>query len=174
MVVLTVGLLIASACGGSDNESRDETSTSSAATTTTTTAVGGDGIHVAETDLGSILVGPGGFTLYVFTVDANGESACYDACADLWPPVPANTAIGPDLDDSIFGTTSRTDGTEQLTVNGQPLYLYTPDVNPGDTNGQNFNSVWFVVDSSGAMIGNSEASNSDDTVLTSGDDGLDY
>lgn len=128
--------------------------------TTTTSAASMDGVQVADTDLGPILVDPDGFTLYVFTVDTGGESACYDACADLWPPVPADTPISSDLDDSMFGSTERTDGTQQLTVNGMPLYLYTPDTNPGDTTGQGFNDVWFVVDAEGNMVTEAEASDS--------------
>lgn len=133
---------------------QEETTTTTAATeeTTTTAAEAMDGVHVAETSLGPILVDPDGFTLYIFTADSDGESACYDACAELWPPVPADTPIGPDLDEAIFGTIERTDGTSQLTVNGMPLYLYTPDTSPGDTTGQGFNDVWFVVDAEGNTI----------------------
>lgn len=120
--------------------------------TTTSAAEMMDGVHVADTDLGPILVDPDGFTLYIFTADAGGESACYDACADLWPPVPAATPVSSDLDASIFGSTTRTDGMEQLTVNNMPLYLYTPDSNPGDVAGHGFNDVWFVVDGDGAII----------------------
>jgi hypothetical protein len=72
--------------------------------------------------------------------------------------VPGDTAIGSDLDAAMFGTTARTDGTEQLTVNGQPLYRYAPDTNPGDTNGQEVGGVWFVVGVDGNMIGGPEAS----------------
>lgn len=126
--------------------------------TTTTAAETMDGVHVADTDLGSILVDPEGFTLYIFTVDSEGESTCYDACADLWPPVSADTPIGSELDESIFGSVTRDDGTEQLAVNGMPLYLYTPDQDPGDATGQGFNGVWFVVDAGGNMVENSAAS----------------
>lgn len=172
-LLLGAGLLIITACG-SDTGSGSTTTVDSAGSTTTAAPSGGDGVHETETGLGSILVDPDGFTLYVFTADSSGESACYDACAELWPPVAADTPIGSDLDSSIFGSITRTDETEQLTVNGQPLYLYTPDVNPGDANGQNFNGVWFVVDSTGTMIGNAESSNDSGTVLTGGDDGRDY
>lgn len=134
------------------------TTTAPSDDTTTTSAASTGGVDVADTDLGPILVDPDGFTLYIFTVDSDGESACYDACAELWPPVPADTAISSDLDASMFGSTERTDGSQQLTVNGMPLYLYTPDTNPGDTTGQGFNDVWFVVDADGDMVTSAEAS----------------
>lgn len=173
LVLVSAGLLILTACG-SDAEPGRTTTTADGGVTTTSAPTGAAGIHVADSDLGPILVDPDGFTLYVFTADSDGESACYDACADLWPPVPAETGLGPDVDASIFGSTTRTDGMEQLTVNGQPLYLYTPDVSPGDTTGQGFNAVWFVVDATGTMVGNAESGNDAGTVLTGGDDGLDY
>lgn len=170
--LFVLGVALLAACGAEGGD--DTTTTAAPDTTTTTSADAGqedptttapededttttaaetmDGVHVADTDLGSILVDPEGFTLYIFTADSEGESACYDACADLWPPVPADTPISSELDDSIFGAVTRDDGTEQLAVNGMPLYLYTPDENPGDTTGQGFNDVWFVVDADGNMI----------------------
>jgi predicted lipoprotein with Yx(FWY)xxD motif len=114
-----------------------------------------NGVHTADTGLGTILVNSEGFTLYVFEVDVDGESTCYESCADKWPAVPASTDIGSDLDASLFGSVSRTDGPDQLTINGQPLYTYAPDSQPGDTKGQGVGGVWFVVNSSGATIGSS-------------------
>jgi predicted lipoprotein with Yx(FWY)xxD motif len=151
-----VVLLVAAACGTDGGD--DDTTTTAASgqddPTSTTQAAEEpmDGVHATDTDLGSILVDPEGFTLYVFTADTDGESTCYDACAELWPSVAADTAIGSDLDGSIFGATTRTDGSEQLTVNGMPVYLYTPDASPGDTTGQGVGDVWFVIDASGNMI----------------------
>lgn len=166
--------LVLAACGGGDGGATttvapdDTTTTAQADETTTTeeamttTSAGDetstsaaemmDGIHTADTDLGSILVDAEGFTLYIFTNDTDGESTCYDACAELWPPIPGDATISSDLDASIFGTTTRDDGSEQLTVNGMPLYLYTPDASPGDTTGQGVGGVWFVVDSGGEVI----------------------
>ncbi|MEX1091612.1 MAG: hypothetical protein WEB67_14225 [Acidimicrobiia bacterium] len=184
MTVLATVLTLIAACGGVDDTGADattlpatdtSTTTAAGADTTTTAAVDDeeamDGVHTASTDLGVILVDPDGFTLYVFTNDSDGESTCYQGCAELWPPVPGDSAISSDLDASIFGTTTRTDGSEQLTVNGMPLYLYTPDANPGDTTGQNFSGVWFVVDGNGSVIGGPEASTGSSEPS---DDDLDY
>jgi len=142
---MLAGVLILTACGDSGGDGSGGT------------AGAGDSISTASTDLGTVLVDPDGFTVYIFLNDTNGESTCYDSCAATWPPVSGDTAISPDLDDSIFGTTTRTDGTEQLTVDGRPLYRYAPDANPGDTGGQGVGEVWFVVGSDGAMIGGPEA-----------------
>ncbi len=116
-----------------------------------------DGVHAADTDLGSILVNPDGLTLYVFTADSDGESACNDQCALTWPPVVADTPISTDLDGAMFGSIDRTDGIQQLTVNGMPLYLFASDSAPGDVNGQGVNDVWFVVDADGNMLDASAA-----------------
>lgn len=183
------GLLI-SACGGAGDVAGttaapgdDGTSTTTSAaeeedTTTSTPASEDDstattaaeemsGVHVAVSDLGEILVDPDGFTLYIFTRDTDGESVCYDGCAALWPPVPADTAISSDLDESMFGATTRDDGMDQLTVNDMPLYLYEPDTEPGDVNGQAFNEVWFVVDAEGSVV-EAAASSTDDSIVDYG------
>ena len=160
LALLTVVLLTLAACGGDD---AGTATTAGSATTaadgggTTVPAAAGEGVSTADTDLGTVLVNPGGFTLYVFTVDTDGESTCYDDCAQLWPAVAADTPIGSGLDATMFGSAPRTDGTEQLTINGQPLYTYTPDANPGDTTGQGVGDVWFVVGTDGEMIGGPEA-----------------
>jgi predicted lipoprotein with Yx(FWY)xxD motif len=142
LALLVVSAMVLAACGTDSEVGSSETSGSEAA-----------GIHSADTDLGTILVDADGYTLYVFTADTDGVSKCYDECADLWPPVPGDAPVGSDLDASMFATTTRTDETEQRTVNGQPLYRYTPDTNPGDVTGQAFNDVWFVVGVDGNMIG---------------------
>ncbi|MGF1616607.1 MAG: hypothetical protein ACFCU2_02195 [Acidimicrobiia bacterium] len=66
------------------------------------------------------------------------------------------------------GDDTGADGSEQLTVNGMPLYRYIPDLNPGDTSGQNVGGVWFVVDANGSVIGGPEAST--DTTAPDSDD----
>ncbi len=167
LALLAASLMVLAACGTESEEGASDTTAPGGEGEETT--VESEGVHAADTDLGTILVDPGGFTLYVFTADTEGESTCYDACAELWPPVSGDTPVGSELDASMFGTTTRTDGSEQLTVNGQPLYLYTPDASPGDTTGQGFNDVWFVVGIDGNMIGGPEAD-----ATTRNDDGDDY
>lgn len=183
---LVVGIAVVAACGtegGGDTSTsapepdvttpadtgQEEPTTTAApaddSATTTVEAMGG--IHAADSDLGSILVDSEGFTLYVFTQDSGGESACYDQCADNWPAVAADTAISSDLDTAIFGSTQRSDGTTQLTVNGMPVYLFAADTAPGDVNGQGVNDVWFVVGADGNML---EAS----ATAPSGDEDIAY
>lgn len=97
-------------------------------------------------DLGDILVDPRGMTLYLYTRDEPGVSNCYGQCATAWPPLLTNAdPSGPDVVSGGLGTTTRTDGSLQVTYNGMPLYSWQKDQKPGDTTGQNVGGVWFVV-----------------------------
>lgn len=150
-ITVIVAALFALAACGSPDALTTTTGAGSAASTTVATSDSG-GVSTAESPLGTILVDPDGLTLYVFTPDNGGASTCYQQCAVLWPPVPANTKIGSGVDASMFGTTTRSDGTGQLTVNGWPLYVFTSDGGPGEVNGQGVEGVWFVIDAAGEMI----------------------
>ena len=154
--VLAAVLLVAAACGGGDDTAAEDTTT----TTTTppeTTASTADGVQLAETSLGEVLVGPEGMTLYGFTVDDPGVSNCYDACEQTWPPLDGDTPVSDGLDASLFSTTERNDGTSQLVIGDWPLYYFAGDSSPGDVNGQDVGGVWFVVDANGELIGAEEA-----------------
>src|SRR3984893_7389950 len=51
-------------------------------------AAAGTTIAVAtDAKLGQILVDGKGMTLYLFVKDTGPISTCYDACAQIWPPV---------------------------------------------------------------------------------------
>ena len=45
----------------------------------------------------------------------------------------------------MLGTTTRDDGTTQVTYNGHPLYLYSGDKAAGDANGEGVGDIWFAV-----------------------------
>jgi len=103
-------------------------------------------IATENAELGTILTTSDGYTLYVFDNDSEGVSACTGSCADLWPPL---TAAGtPTAGDGVSGTLdviTRDDGSMQVTLDGQPLYLYSGDAAPGDTTGDGFGGVWHAV-----------------------------
>ena len=104
-------------------------------------------LTMATTPLGSILVDGTGMTLYMFTKDAAGMSACEGQCLVNWPPLLGVPTEGPGVDDSKLGSFTRTDGSVQATYNGWPLYYWIKDAAPGDTTGQNVQGVWYVLDS---------------------------
>jgi predicted lipoprotein with Yx(FWY)xxD motif len=82
-------------------------------------------------DLGTFLIDPAGMTLYMYTKDDTGTSNFYQGCAAAWPPLLTQSAraLPADLPEAI-GTTTRTDGTLQVTYNGMPLYYWASDQNP--------------------------------------------
>lgn len=87
-----------------------------------------------------------GMTLYYFTKDVKGESACYGKCAEAWPVFYAPTISVPStLNASDFGTITRTDGTKQTTYKGWPLYYWFKDKKPGDMTGNGVLGVWYIV-----------------------------
>jgi len=101
--------------------------------------------------LGSFLVDSLGMTLYVFTKDSPGMSTCYGTCASYWPPFLTNgmPVSGMGVTGSMLGTTTRTDGSVQVTYNGWPLYYYSKDKAAGDTMGEGVQSTWYVMTPAG-------------------------
>src|SRR5215211_2019740 len=116
---------------------------------------GGTTVSVGQNDaLGSFLVDDKGMTLYLFTKDTPDTSNCYEKCATAWPPLltTGDPVAGEGVDASLLGTTTRTDGTVQVTYNGWPLYYYEKDQAPGDVVGQDVGDVWFVVSATGEQV----------------------
>lgn len=124
----------------------------------------GADVAVAEGDLGHILVDAEGLTLYAFTRDSAEQSACTGGCSDIWPPltVEEDPVAGEGVNTDMLGTLTRGDGGIQVTYNGHPLYTYSEDMGPGDTNGQGFGGSWFVVSPDGNLIREASASGEDE------------
>ena len=111
---------------------------------------GGAKVAVARSPLGRILVDSKGITLYDFVKDKRSKSACYGACAALWPPLTTKRkpVAGHGVRASLLGTTKRKDGKLEVTYNGHPLYYYVSDRKPGQTTGQGLNQFgakWWVL-----------------------------
>jgi predicted lipoprotein with Yx(FWY)xxD motif/plastocyanin len=104
--------------------------------------------------LGTFLADEKGMTLYLFTKDTANTSNCYDKCETAWPPLFTKGApvAGNGMDASLLGTTTRKDGSIQVTYNGWPLYYFAKDQKPGDVTGQNVGGVWFVISAKGDKI----------------------
>jgi predicted lipoprotein with Yx(FWY)xxD motif len=96
------------------------------------------------TKLGRVLAASNGMTLYTNRNDKPGSSACNAACAQIWPPL-LTTAGAPAAPSGLSGTlgvVTWSDGSTQVTLNGQPLYLYAGDFKSGDTNGDGIDGIW--------------------------------
>jgi predicted lipoprotein with Yx(FWY)xxD motif len=88
------------------------------------------------------------------TKDSDGKPTCVDACANAWPPVivDANADLSGLPNSQIFSVVERPDGTHQLKAGKWPLYAFSGDAAPGETNGQGSGEVWFVVGQDGKLI----------------------
>ena len=108
-------------------------------------------------DLGRIVDDSQRRTVYLFQKDVGSKTSCTGSCAAAWPPLrtAGKPVIGSGLAASKTGMTTRSDGKPQITYNGHPLYLYSGDQNPGDTNGQGltaFGAAWFALSPAGNMV----------------------
>lgn len=145
------GTPVASSNGYGGSSSANASSGSSSSTGSAvaiSTAKGPDGIH---------LTGESGKAIYLWVADTNGKSVCSGACAQAWPPVIAKAtpkasggAVSSDL-----GTTSRSNGTKQVTYKGHPLYYFVGDTRSGTIAGQGsngFGAKWWLVTPTGSAI----------------------
>jgi predicted lipoprotein with Yx(FWY)xxD motif len=158
LAVLAVVGLIAAACGSStpnaSGTSSSSTTAASPAGTTGTTGAAGRVVATTASNAkigGSVLVDSSGMTLYKFSADSAGTSVCTSTCATVWPPltVPSGTTPkGGSGAGGTFATITRSDGSLQVTYNGDPLYTFSGDSAAGDANGQNIKSdggTWTAV-----------------------------
>lgn len=113
-------------------------------------------------ELNPVVVNGAGFTLYRFDNDtANpSKSTCDGDCATTWPPVvvrPGGKIFLDGVDKSAVGVVKRDDGRLQVTVGGWPVYRFSKDLKPGDTNGQGVGGTWFGVTPDGRKAGQAAA-----------------
>jgi len=113
---------------------------------------------------GEYLTDEKGLPLYLFESDKQGasgakaESMCDKECAVAWPPVV--TAGKPksgtsSVNSNLLGTTRRSDGSEQVTYNGWPLYRFAKDFGPEDLMGQDVNDFkgrWHLMSPTGEAV----------------------
>ncbi len=94
--------------------------------------------------VGDYLTDLKGKTLYSFSKDSNGKSACSDQCLLAWPPYRSSVKDA-NAANANLGTIKRVDGTYQFTWKGMPLYYYQSDKAVGDVNGEGVKDSWHVV-----------------------------
>jgi predicted lipoprotein with Yx(FWY)xxD motif len=143
---LTLVAVAVAGCGGSGSAAAPTTANGRSAT-----------IGISNTGLGKVLVNSQGRTLYLFQKDVGTKSECFGACAQNWPPLRAKgkPTLGNGANPSLVSTTMRSDGKPQVTYNGHPLYLFSGDSRPGDTNGEGVNAFggsWYALSSAGNQV----------------------
>lgn len=165
------------ACGGGGSGS----STSATAPSSSSASAGGSAVTVSTHTgaYGTYLSDGSGRTLYMFQPDKNGSSTCYGQCAKFWPPLTSSSAAhaGSGLQQSMLGTTKRTDGTTQITYAGHPLYYFAEDTSVGDTKGEALNlsgGEWYLLSTKGTSIEKKPSAPSQSSSSSSGGSGYGY
>jgi predicted lipoprotein with Yx(FWY)xxD motif len=163
--LLSITAMAVAGCGSSSKSTSTQAPAPAApaSTSASTPAPTAAGMVVTtkHNKLGTILAaGPKKLTVYLFEADKGTTSACSGACAKAWPPVTTSgsaQATGAALS-SDLGTTKRSDGTEQVTYKGHPLYFFEKDGDAGDAYGEGskaFGAGWYVLRPNGSKIDNS-------------------
>jgi predicted lipoprotein with Yx(FWY)xxD motif len=155
---LCIILLLAS-CGSTANASPTSSSSSSsaykqapAATPAATQAASTSSVVVKTTTLMvngksmTVLTDAQGKTLYYFTPDTSQQTACTGSCAQTWPPlltsgttkVSAATHLPGELE--VYKNVNG----NQVIYNDHPLYTFSGDSGPGQSNGEGIAGQWFV------------------------------
>ena len=100
---------------------------------------------INDDTFGAILTDSDGRSLYFYSKDTKETSECLDGCREAWPIFfKNNLTFDAGLDASDFGTITRTDGPQQTTYKGWPLYYYAGDISSGETFGNQINNIWFI------------------------------
>ena len=107
----------------------------------------------------AVAVGPVGYAVYTFQGETIHHIICQKTseaktnCWAFWPPVSVASANGISEQTGIGGNlgTFRNRGTLQVTLNGRPLYYFTPDIRAHDRRQatgdelKTFGSIWHIV-----------------------------
>jgi predicted lipoprotein with Yx(FWY)xxD motif len=147
--------VLLAACGSSayNSGSQGSTPAAGAAGTVAVKQVAG---------VGNVLVDSNGLALYSPDQEASGKVLCTGSCVAFWMPLAAGTtAPAPVSGVGMLGTTTRPDGTKQVTVDGKPLYTFAED-SPGNVKGNGFSDAfggqhftWHAILASGTAAGSS-------------------
>jgi predicted lipoprotein with Yx(FWY)xxD motif len=147
LTAILAGAAVAlTACGGAASGTTAASGGSSSQPSTQA-----QGLHVATTSLGKVLVDANGMTVYLLTADGRNLSTCAAQCLSFWPAVTSGHGkLGVPV-----GTTRTPDGTTTATVAGQPVYTFSQDNAAGDVNGEGvkeFGGTWYAVSPTGQAV----------------------
>jgi predicted lipoprotein with Yx(FWY)xxD motif len=111
----------------------------------------------------AVAVGPSGYAVYTFQGETTHHIICQKTtsaktnCWAFWPPVSPSGSGAVTKASGIRGKlgTFKNHGVTQLTLNGQPLYYFTPDIQAGNKHQatgdqlKTFGSIWHIVKAQG-------------------------
>ena len=94
-----------------------------------------------------VLTDAQGMTLYYYSADSATQATCSSSCAQMWHPLLFAGSGEPSSSTPLAGNLSlqmNANGS-QVEYNGHPLYTFSGDTVPGQTNGEGlFGGMWFV------------------------------
>jgi predicted lipoprotein with Yx(FWY)xxD motif len=163
LLAVALGLAtVIAGCGGSTHSASQSANAARAALTQSgSSSAGGEGhgassgvaLTLRPSEYGRVISDSNHRVLYLFDADHGPASTCYGECAAAWPPLltKGTPSAGAGVNGALLGTTTRKDGSLQVTYDGHPLYYYS-----GDT-GEHImcqhvklhGGVWFVVGATG-------------------------
>ncbi len=116
-------------------------------------------IELRGTSLGKVVAAHNGFTLYVFTHDRRNRDTCVkiSGCTGTWPVLKTSgrPRLGRGLKSSLLGTITLPHGVKQVSYAGHPLYLYSGDTGPGQTDyvgTPEFGGTWYAINAAGKVV----------------------
>jgi predicted lipoprotein with Yx(FWY)xxD motif len=107
-----------------------------------------------------VLTNTQGLTLYYFTEDSAMQPTCSGSCAQMWHPLLFAGSGIPSSSTPLAGKLSiQMDANgSQVEYNGHPLYTFSGDTAPGQTNGEGLFGMWFVATPNLAVQGGGSTS----------------
>jgi predicted lipoprotein with Yx(FWY)xxD motif len=155
-LALFAASVVIAACAAPGASTPPATATQPTTAPVATAAGAGATIAVATVgEFGAVVTGAGGLSLYLFTNDQGGTSACSGDCVGTWPPLKVASASALTAGTGVtgaLGTITRDDGSLQVTLNGLPLYYYAGDSKAGEANGQGLFDKWYLVSGAGTAV----------------------
>jgi predicted lipoprotein with Yx(FWY)xxD motif len=169
VILVALSSLAVAACGGSDSKTSAGSGYRNSTAAIRNVTIG-SGVHVTNTPTKafrvkpvdtteSVALGPKGYPVYTFQGETTNHVICQKTasaktnCWGFWPPVSARSSDAVSQQSGIGGKlgTFTNHGVLQLTLNGQPLYYFTPDLASKNTTQatgdqiKTFGSIWHVV-----------------------------
>jgi predicted lipoprotein with Yx(FWY)xxD motif len=116
-------------------------------------------VKLASSAVGKIIVNGSGRTLYMFTKDGRNKDKCQSisGCTSIWPPLTTHgkPIAGPGVKARLLGTIKIAHGARQVTYAGHPLYTYSADTTPHETDYvgvPQFGGTWFALNAAGKKV----------------------
>ena len=129
------------------------------AATASAAAQRGTTIRLETTSAGKILTANNGFTLYQFSRDSRNKDVCVklSGCKDIWPAVTtqAKPIATKGVNAKLLGTIKLPNGSRQVTYAGHPLYKYSGDLGPRQTDYIGISAsggTWYGVNAKGQRV----------------------